>query len=214
MKLSVTSPRPLTVTVRYAEELLHPPPAPPPPPPPGQCVHVQESLDPAGSIATLSCAGVGRASTIEAITFASFGTASGRCVDPVSSGANTFKIGSCNAHNTSVIVQKLCLGKPSCQVPSSVHVFGEPCHHVHKWLDIAVQCNENEHRDAAVRASIAADPLVSSLLHMLARQQQERVGSLSLLLLLCSPGRSRMGRTWSRQDVRDKRNGSDWPAVL
>ena len=172
MRLSVTSPRPLAVTVRYAEELLHPPPPPPPPPPPAQCVHVQESLDPAGSIAKLSCDGVSRTSTIKAIAFASFGTASGSCVVPVSSGANTFKIGGCNAHNTTTIVQKLCLGKPSCQVPSSVHVFGEPCHHVHKWLDIAVQCNENEHRDAAVVASVAADPLVRSLLHTSARVER------------------------------------------
>lgn len=161
MKLSVSSPSALTVTVRYAEELLHSPPPPPPPPPPSQCVHIQESSEPGKSIATLSCAGVSRTSTIKQIAFASFGTALGSCVDAGSSGANTFKMGSCNAHNTTSLVQKLCLGKTYCEVPSSVHFFGEPCHHVHKWLDIAVQCSENERRDAAVVASLAADPLVS-----------------------------------------------------
>ena len=162
MKLSVGFAHPLAVTVRYAEELLRSPPPPPPPPPPSQCVHMEESLSPASSIARLSCKGVSRTSTIKAVDFASFGTATGSCVDPGSSSANTFKMGSCNAHNTSSVVQTLCLGKPSCEVPSSTHVVGEPCHHVHKWLDIAVQCSENEHRDAAVAASLAAQPLVSS----------------------------------------------------
>ena len=162
MKLSVTSPHSLAVTVRYAEELLHSPPPPPPPPPPSQCVHMAESSSPANSIARLSCEGVSRTSTIKAIDFASFGTPTGSCVEPGSSSANTFKMGSCNAHNTNIVVQNLCLGKPSCEVPSSIHVFGEPCHHVHKWLDIAVQCSQNENRDAAVIASLAAEPLVSA----------------------------------------------------
>lgn len=158
-------PKPLAITVRYAEELLHLPPPPPPPAPPSQCVHMQESFSPANSIARLSCEGVSRTSTIKAVVFASFGTATGSCIDPGSSSSNTFKMGSCNAYNTSSVVQKLCLGKSSCEVPSSIKVFGEPCHHVHKWLDIAVQCSENEHRDAAVAASLTAEPPVSSLVH-------------------------------------------------
>ena len=159
MKLSVATPKALSVTVHFAEELLHLPPPPPPPPPAAQCVHVQESLDPQNAVAQLSCAGVSATSTIKSITFASFGTASGSCSDAASSGASTFKLGSCDAHNSTEIVKSRCVGKTACSVQSSVRLFGEPCHHVHKWLDIAVQCSGNEHRDAAVVAGRAATPL-------------------------------------------------------
>ena len=152
LKLQVSAAKPLRVTVRFAEELLKAPPPPPPPPPPAQCVErVQESLG-KPTLAQLSCAGTGAGSVITGVSFASFGTASGSCSDPESSGANTFKIGRCNAKNTTELVKALCVGEKECAVESSTRFFGEPCHHTHKWLDIAVHCSGAEGREAAARS--------------------------------------------------------------
>ena len=129
------------MTVRFAEELLKPEAQAPT----TQCVATVHE----GVTASLSCSACGAASTITGILFASFGTASGGCTGsdptpPCAGGgatANDFKLGACNAANTSSAIETLCKGKHSCTVPVSTAFFGEPCHRVAKWLNAVVSCS-------------------------------------------------------------------------
>jgi len=81
--------------------------------------------------ASLSCPGSGN--VITAITFASFGTSTGTCgsfvVDPT-----------CNASNTTSIVQSLCVGKEACTIPVSDDLYGDPCYGTVKWLNVQATC--------------------------------------------------------------------------
>ncbi len=71
---------------------------------------------------------------INAITFASYGTPTGSCgswaVDPT-----------CNAANTTSIVESLCLNKNSCSFAASTQRFGDPCYNTVKYLKIEATCS-------------------------------------------------------------------------
>jgi hypothetical protein len=56
---------------------------------------------------------------ISKIDFASFGTAAGAC--------GQMKLGTCNAANSTDIVQKACVGQQKCSVTASNDLFGDPC---------------------------------------------------------------------------------------
>ena len=72
--------------------------------------------------------------TISKILFASYGTVQGyECGD--------FKVGTCNAANSSDIVEKACLGKHSCTVEATTPIFGDPCVDVVKHLVIEAKCS-------------------------------------------------------------------------
>ena len=71
---------------------------------------------------------------INAITFASYGTPSGACG---SWAVNA----SCNARNSSAIVEGYCLGKAACAVPATTPVFGDPCYDVVKRLVVEATCS-------------------------------------------------------------------------
>jgi hypothetical protein len=74
---------------------------------------------------------------IAKVNFASFGTVTGACTP---GGNNTFKKGSCDASDTVAVLEKACVGRPACEIAIGVHLFGEPCHLVHKKLAWAVTC--------------------------------------------------------------------------
>jgi hypothetical protein len=80
-----------------------------------QCGNVGENFS-----VDLSCERGG--GVISKIDFASFGTAVGPC--------GQIKQGTCNAANSTDIVQKACLGQQKCSVVASNALFGDPC----KWL--------------------------------------------------------------------------------
>jgi hypothetical protein len=77
-----------------------------------QCGNVGENFS-----VDLSCEQGG--GVISKIDFASFGTAVGPC--------GQIKPGTCNAPNSTDIVQKACVGQQKCSVPASVDLFGDPC---------------------------------------------------------------------------------------
>ena len=84
------------------------------------------------NLATLSmyCA----TGVINAITFASYGTPTGACG---SWAVNA----SCNAANSTAIVEKACLGQASCSIDANTPTFGDPCYDTVKHLVVEATCS-------------------------------------------------------------------------
>eukprot|EP00118_Oscarella_pearsei_P000204 m.4425 g.4425 ORF g.4425 m.4425 type:complete len:206 (+) comp10717_c0_seq1:209-826(+) len=72
--------------------------------------------------------------TITKIDFASYGTPEGSCLN--------YKVGSCNAANSTQIVEKYCVGHNSCTVPATTPIFGDPCYKVVKQLVVQAKCSK------------------------------------------------------------------------
>jgi hypothetical protein len=89
------------------------------------CAEVEEN-----GVLELSC---GTGATIQAITFASFGTPTGGC--------NTFQASSCSAANSTSVVSAACVGKAACSVLASDATFGDPCYGTYKRLYVAATCS-------------------------------------------------------------------------
>ena len=137
------------------------PPPPPPPPPPGAfCGSANEH-----AVLTLACQSPTQ--TIKSVTFASFGTPTGTCVDPGTSSNNSFAADpQCNA-NVEAYVGQACIGKHSCTLspqckmrkcvitPSGPSV-ADPCRMQKKHLDVAVKCGGPDRRVGAAAAAAAA----------------------------------------------------------
>lgn len=62
--------------------------------------------------------------TISTVKFASFGLPEGSCQTSLSVNA------SCDAPDSRAVVEKMCLGKPSCAIPASDQLFHDPCFNV------------------------------------------------------------------------------------
>ena len=91
---------------------------------------------PEGGTATVTCPA---GTTISSIDFASYGT-------PDPSGASgatceSYSIGACHAANSVSVVESLCLGNPSCNVPATNSTFGDPCVGTFKRLFIEASCS-------------------------------------------------------------------------
>ncbi|XP_065832516.1 uncharacterized protein [Oscarella lobularis] len=71
---------------------------------------------------------------ISKIDFASYGTPSGSCLH--------YDVGSCNAANSTAIVEKYCVGKSSCTVPATTPIFGDPCFGTVKHLVVQAECSK------------------------------------------------------------------------
>ena len=71
--------------------------------------------------------------TIAIVKFASFGNPIGHC-------GGYYEMGSCHASNSIHVVEKLCLGKRKCNVPTGVDFWGDPCPGESKWLVVEVHC--------------------------------------------------------------------------
>ena len=74
--------------------------------------------------------------TICKVQFASFGNPTGHC-------GGYHKKGSCHAPNSLKVVEKLCLGKRSCVIPSGADFWDNPCPDQVKWLMVSVECESN-----------------------------------------------------------------------
>ena len=97
------------------------------------CGFANGAADPAfPSAAELDCRGHG---TIASVDFASFGTPSGFC--------GALAKGACDAPTSLAAAQALCVGKPSCSVPSTVAAFGgvDPCPGTAKRLALQATCS-------------------------------------------------------------------------
>ena len=110
------------------------------PPRIAQCGRVRE-----GHNLTLGCAG---GHTIDKVVFASFGTTVGNCTQGFAPGncSTTGKIGS--ASTSMAVVEKACIGNPTCVVPATVPNFApggghgsNPCPRVVKSLAAQVHCS-------------------------------------------------------------------------
>ena len=138
MSLEVTGLKAaVTATVRFAEELIKRPPPAPPAPPASECV----ARAPEEEMVAIGCGLCGQHSLITSIAFASFGTPFGSCHQGKNDSLNFKMNSSCDAKNSTAVLEKLCVGKKSCDVLVSTRTFGEPCHKVHKWLDASVVCS-------------------------------------------------------------------------
>eukprot|EP00117_Sycon_ciliatum_P018657 scpid41612/ scgid3296/ Beta-galactosidase 16 len=71
--------------------------------------------------------------TIDKIIFASYGTAQGRI-------CGNYSTGTCNAANSTDIVEKACLGKNMCSIDANTPVFGDPCVLTFKYLAVQARC--------------------------------------------------------------------------
>jgi hypothetical protein len=71
--------------------------------------------------------------TVAAVTFASYGTATGACP--------AFVRGACDAANSSAIVSAACLGAASCTIWPNTTTFGDPCYGSAKSLDVVLACS-------------------------------------------------------------------------
>jgi alpha-L-rhamnosidase len=85
---------------------------------------------PENSNVVFSCPG----GVISNVAFASFGTPVGTC-------ASGFKVGACNAANSTAVVTAACVGQSSCTVTTTDAAFGDPCSGTPKKFSASVTCN-------------------------------------------------------------------------
>ncbi|XP_073295931.1 beta-galactosidase 3-like isoform X1 [Primulina huaijiensis] len=72
--------------------------------------------------------------SISIIKFASFGNPTGTC--------GNFRLGTCHANNSLALVEKMCIGKQSCQLSVSNSFFGmDPCPGQLKKLSVEAACS-------------------------------------------------------------------------
>ena len=94
----------------------------------------------------------GEEGVISNVLFASFGNPTGHC--------GYYKRGGCHAADSETIVEKLCLGKRSCHVPTDADFWGDPCPDVTKWLSVAVQCktegaDEPDYKFSSIQVNVS-----------------------------------------------------------
>ena len=82
---------------------------------------------------TLACQQPG--ATITSVAFASYGT------PDLSGGCGSFRVGACNAANSTSIVHAACIGKQSCRVYAGTDVFGDPCVGTVQHLAVQASCS-------------------------------------------------------------------------
>ena len=81
---------------------------------------------------TLSC-GEG---VIREVLFASFGNPRGPC--------GYHRKGACHAEQSWSVVEKLCVNKTDCRVPTGADFWGDVCSGETRWLTVAVQCGPHD----------------------------------------------------------------------
>ena len=69
------------------------------------------------------------------VVFASFGNPTGHC--------GYHRKGDCHAEHSVHIVEKLCLNKTNCTVPTRADYWEDACKGYSRWLSVAVQCYSN-----------------------------------------------------------------------
>ncbi len=84
---------------------------------------------------TVSC-GHEDGGTIAEVLFASYGNPEGHC-------GGYYRMGSCHAPQSIVVVEKLCLGRRSCTVPTGADFWDNSCSNSSRWLIVSVQCKSD-----------------------------------------------------------------------
>ncbi len=84
---------------------------------------------------TVSC-GHEDGGTIAEVLFASYGNPEGHC-------GGYYRMGSCHAPQSVVVVEKLCLGRRSCTVPTGADFWDNSCSNSSRWLIVSVQCKSD-----------------------------------------------------------------------
>jgi hypothetical protein len=99
--------------------------------------------------------------TIEKVLFASYGNPTGHC-------GGYHKLGNCHAKNSVDIIEKLCLGKRSCVVPTGADFWGNPCPDIIKWLSVSVQCKSKmeDFIFSSIRVNVGVPMGSRGLLHL------------------------------------------------
>ena len=97
------------------------------------------------NVLTLTCSTPG--AIISAVSFASYGTATGTCP--------AFSKGACDAPTSLAVVTALCLGKASCQVYPNSTTFPDPCFGTAKTLRVVATCSNGS---GAGACSVAPPP--------------------------------------------------------
>ena len=96
-----------------------------------QCAKAPES--PQGL--RVSCGPTG--GVIDNVLFASFGNPTGGC--------GRYRVGSCHAPNSQPLVEKLCMGKNTCVVPTDEAMWGGVvCQGQTRWMVVSVQCRSGD----------------------------------------------------------------------
>lgn len=80
----------------------------------------------------LGCSGA--SATISAFQFASYGNPTGSC--------GGYSLGSCNAANSTAIVEAACVGQHACTVWPNTTTFGDPCFGTAKTLVVQFTCSD------------------------------------------------------------------------
>ena len=96
--------------------------------------------------------------TIEKVLFASYGNPTGHC-------GGYHKLGNCHAMNSQEVVEKLCLGKRSCVIPTGADFWGNPCPDIIKWLSVSVQC-KTDFIYSSIRVNVSVPMGSRGLLHL------------------------------------------------
>ena len=109
---------------------------------------------------TISC-GDEDGGTIEKVLFASYGNPTGHC-------GGYHKLGSCHVPNTVDVVEKVCLGKRSCIVPTGADFWDNPCTEEIKWLSVSVQCKSEMDNFiySSIRVNVSVPMGSRGLLHL------------------------------------------------
>ena len=84
-----------------------------------------------GQLLSMEC--FDRKATMDKVLFASYGTPQGSC--------GNYTVGSCNADNSTNIIESSCLGRRYCTINTNTKLFGDPCHGVVKYLAVEVHCS-------------------------------------------------------------------------
>ena len=106
---------------------------------------------------TVSC-GEEDGGTIEKVLFASYGNPTGHC-------GGYHKLGNCHATNSVEVVEKLCLGKRNCIIPTGADFWGNPCPDIIKWLSVSVQC-KTDFIYSSIRVNVSVPMGSRGLLHL------------------------------------------------
>ena len=83
----------------------------------------------------VSCGPTG--GVMDRVLFASFGNPTGGC--------GRYRVGSCHAPNSRMLVEKLCTGKNTCVVPTDEATWGGVCQgEESRWMVVSMQCKSGE----------------------------------------------------------------------
>lgn len=152
-------------------------PAPPPPSASSVSVLCGKAAEGATPL-SLSCA----TGTFSGVDFAGYGEVTGSCT-------SSFSMGSCASPNALTAVRVLCVGKSSCQVPTTSDFFaGDPCPYRSKSVGVLLRgCSPSASPSPSAEPSAAPNSLVCGAVDA-ALGEGDGGGSPRAITLACPKG--------------------------